>query len=502
MNLNIYNSIINGTLHPKTINNRIQFSELVHSINNEPNELSEINRSLENLLVALLPSCVQNEQIANINSYFESVDYTPIRNFHLEPNIILAKPTGETIEQKFYTYIINLEARRIKLQLLANVSIIKDNIQNRSEIKTVLNQLLKHAKQLSQLDLCNTLSLLQNHIIKLYFELILIFSQILKDSDYYTFADFHTVCFNRLPESNFVNEYEVAKNVQLAQKAIYENDTIENSQLILKTIYQLAEGSNNINVNPTIIALENYIFLKHLDRGEYEFEQLFNKQFIANCIKEEKEQFKQKYEREELGLERANIIDEILTELSTLVPDINKSPQDSLIKQLLLFLKQQHEVYIKEPATVFKTTIQKQASETKGKPLPTTKPMKQKEKIAIAQKHLSFLNGINPKDQRRFMSEEQYSRLMSYVVHLVTKDEIPSNINKIPKTNISKSWIKYTFYLIHKEYYTNINDTWIEFIQAVFEEYSKNETQLSTIKTKFSVAPSGYHQFIKQVIAE
>ena len=36
---------------------------------------------------------------------------------------------------------------------------------------------------------------------------------------------------------------------------------------------------------------------------------------------------------------------------------------------------------------------------------------------------------------------------------------------------------------------------WIEFMQKVFDEYSPDITTQSTLKTKFSVSPSGYSQF-------
>lgn len=54
-------------------------------------------------------------------------------------------------------------------------------------------------------------------------------------------------------------------------------------------------------------------------------------------------------------------------------------------------------------------------------------------------------------------------------------------------------------YLIHQELYSSIQDTWIQFMQAAFVEFSERTVSFDTLKTKFSVYPSGYKQMVKTI---
>ena len=126
--------------------------------------------------------------------------------------------------------------------------------------------------------------------------------------------------------------------------------------------------------------------------------------------------------------------------------------------------------------------------------------MQIKTKLAIANRHLAFLNGVNPKNNEQYMSENDYVLLVGYVEHLIQYEIIPTITRKIPKYNIPKTWLKYTLYVIHEELYSSIQDIWIEFMQAVFNEFSPKIVEFSTLKTKFSVFPSGYNQRVKQVL--
>ena len=65
-----------------------------------------------------------------------------------------------------------------------------------------------------------------------------------------------------------------------------------------------------------------------------------------------------------------------------------------------------------------------------------------KSKFAIAHKHLAFLNGVNPQNNERIMSESDYKLMIAYVEHLIQHDSIPKITKKIPRPNLGKTWFR------------------------------------------------------------
>jgi hypothetical protein len=340
-------------------------------------------------------------------------------------------------------------------------------------------------------------SVLLSQIVKLYFEITLLFDVLLSEKDYISFADFFALRLNRQADEGETAAYQKALHIHHAQQ-LYSNFDSAAASNLLSQLYGDLERTPTDNTLAVICALENAVFLQHI-QALPPFEQIISPEFATLIIKEQKGILRQRYEREEIALDRANAIDEIITEIS--VKDIFKLKDSRAIAcNLLLFLNTQKEIYLKEPSALFKVVIEKQTTDIKKKPQPTIKPMQIKTKLAIAHKHLAFLNGVNPKNNERYMSENDYTLLVGYVEHLIQNGTIPTITRKIPKCNIPKTWLKYTLYLIHEELYSSIRDSWIEFMQAAFDEFSPKIVEFSTLKTKFSVFPSGYNQRVKQVL--
>ena len=87
-----------------------------------------------------------------------------------------------------------------------------------------------------------------------------------------------------------------------------------------------------------------------------------------------------------------------------------------------------------------------------------------------------YLNGENEK-QEKIMTTEQYMLMIEYVNHLVDKKEVPKIKNKIEKLNITKSLLRFTFWVLHKELYTSktIKEDYINFLIAVFQDFENWE---------------------------
>ena len=500
MELKIYDSIIHGSLQPQSGQTPAEYSEISYLLDNVPPTLPEIESRLQQVIGRNLQVNFNADTPVNITQFLSNPNYTSVSADYFPPEISLPLPAATTTIQRFYYFVITAEAQRIKLRLLQSVEVLKDDICAKQEIINVLELLARYAKNIREHPQTNPIfDFLLTQIVKLYFEITLMFDVLLSEKNYISFADFFSLRLNRQADEGETAAYQKALHIHQAQRLFSSLEAVNVQNLLAQLYADLEITPTDNTLIAVICALENSVFLQHIQQAIPPFEQIISVEFAALIIKEQKSILRQRYEREEVAIDRANAIDEIITEFS--VKDIFKIKDNRAIAHnLLSFLNSQKEIYLKEPSAVFKVVIEKQTTDLKKKPQPTIKPMQIKTKLAIAHKHLAFLNGVNPSNNQRIMLESDYTLLVEYVGHLIQSGKIPTITRKIPKCNIGKTWFRYTLYLIHKELYSSIQDVWIEFMQAVFDEFSPKEVEFSTIKTKFSQPPSGYNQFVNKII--
>ena len=123
-----------------------------------------------------------------------------------------------------------------------------------------------------------------------------------------------------------------------------------------------------------------------------------------------------------------------------------------------------------------------------------------KQQIDTAQEYLKFLNCEYK--GKRFMSEGDYRRMLSWVEVLIRDGKCPEQAG-ILTLNHSKDWVKYTLYLIQKEVMNfKKDDEWVRLAWII----GGSEGEFSTIKTKFSTAPKvvrnrvGYDEVVSQLV--
>jgi hypothetical protein len=493
MNLPITQSILHGALRPSNMPD-IAFQALARKFNNLPSNLNDI----EKLFISELGNYAvfDFEKAVAINNIAPD-EYTSIKEYTIKPKIEIYKEEAiQTPQIIFYNAITNAEATRIKIALLNYSTVVQSNIDTRQELKETLRQIKTYIKKASE-----TASIyyqdLQANLIKLHYELAITFDALLTENDFTAFEDLYLECFNHYPSIAELTAYQAAKLIQEAQTQIALNCDIQEAQnLLLDICNPIKLTPDNSTLFTIGIALENYVFLKLTNQAIPSFDQLINSDFVNLITKEQKSILRQRYEREEIAIDRANAIDEIFNELpfnTTLESTL------SITNNLSVFLNQQKDIYLKDPSAIYKVVIEKQTSDSK-KPQPTIKPMQVKSKLAIAHKHLAFLNGVNPQNNERIMSESDYKLMIGYIQHLIQFDSIPKITKKIPRANLGKTWFRYSIYLVHKELYASIQDLWIDFMQQVFDEFSPEVVTFSTLKTKFSQQPSGYNQFVNKVL--
>ena len=494
MNLPIAQSILHGALRPSNLPD-IAYQALARKFNNLPSNLNEI----EKLFISELGNyAIFNFDKAIAINNIAPDEYTYIKEYAIKPKIEFPKEeTIHTPQTVFYNAIIYAESIRIKIALLNFSTVVKSNIDTRQELKETLRQIKSYLKKASETDDVY-FQYLQTNLIKLYYELTITFDALLSENDFVAFDDLYFECFNHYSSADELKAYQAAKLIQEVQTHIAIYCNIQEAQDLLADICKAIKLSPDNSTLFTIgIALENYVFLKLTNQSIPSFDQLINRDFVNLITKEQKSILRQRYEREEIAIDRANAIDDIFTELSFGKPLQN---QLSIPNNLSIFLNQQKDIYLKDPSAIYKVVIEKQTSDSKKMPQPTIRPMQIKSKLAIAHKHLAFLNGVNPQNNERIMSESDYNLMIAYIQDLIQHDRIPKITRKIPRANLGKTWFRYSIYLIHKELYSSIQDLWIEFMQQAFDEFSPKVITFSTLKTKFSQQPSGYNQFIKKVL--
>lgn len=493
MNLSIYHNILHGAIRPGQIDDSY-LTEIANLLDRKPEEFKQIEEHLQTVLSPVLTLEFNDENILNINNLLSEIKYTPIDHDNLKIHIETDEPVINTIKDKFYVHVLSLEAQRVKLRLLKYTELIQDDICSRQHIKGVLSQIKRFIKASIERE-DPIYKLLKTELIELYFELTLIFESLFSSTDFQSFDNFYLTVVGQPATSKEIFNYKKAEIICRARHAIkFNSSEIPTIYADVVQLYNTSE--NDLPLKQAAENLENYIIIEN-ETGTYPtLLNLSDNTYISDRYDRIKNNYMQQLEKLQFGIERANMIEGFMQKLELTIPGlrINSDNTKSIPRLLFEFLDKQYNAYIKEPSASFPVKQDNADIRVKEKPKPTIKPMKVGEKLNIATTHLAFLDGINPKNQERFMLKENYNRLVEYVKYLITENKIPNNIKKIPTGNINKSWYVFTLYLIHKSIYSQINDVWIEFIQKVFEGYSKENIKFKTLKTKFSVEPSGYGQ--------
>lgn len=313
MNLPIAQSILHGALRPSNLPD-IAFQALARKFNNLPSNLNDI----EKLFISELGNYAifDFEKAIAINNIAPD-EYTSIKEYTFKPKIEISKEESlQTPQTIFYNTIVNAEANRIKIALLNYSTVVQSNIDTRQELKETLRLIKSHIKKATK-TADTYYQDLQTNLVKLYYELTISFDVLLTENDFTTFEDLYLECFNRYPSVDELNAYQAAKLIHEAQTLIALNNDIQKTQNLLGDICSSIElNSHNSTLLTVGIALENYLFLKQINQAIPSFDQLINSDFANLITKEQKSILRQRYEREEIAIDRANAIDDIFTELS------------------------------------------------------------------------------------------------------------------------------------------------------------------------------------------
>jgi hypothetical protein len=501
MELTIYNNIIHGSLNPQSGQATADYSEISHLLNNCPETLPEI----EKLLNQILP---RNSQVnfnadipVNITQLLSNPNYTSIDVDYFPPEINLFLPVPQTPNQRFYYLVITAEAKRIKLRLLQSLETLKDDISTKAEIKGVLKLLARYTKNIGEHTQPNSIfDCLRTQIIKLYFEIMLIFDVLLTEKDYKPFSDFYFSQLNRQADESETVAYQKALHIHQAQRLFDSFNTADAQSLLSQLYADLEKSLTNSRLIAVICVLENAVFLQAENTTVPVFAQIADSNFAKSILKDKKQIFSNQLNTLSNAREVLSEIENItekLPDFPATTPEVVALLTSSVARQLGLWLVEQKEIYKNNAAQIFVPTTQNEETKT-AKPKATQQKMNTQQQKNIAQKRIAFLAGYNRKNEK-IMIDDDFARLTTYIYSLIDTGTLPTNIQPISQIGTTSEYLRYTFYLIHKDLYTTrpIRPEWIDLLHASFIQFKDVEKE--TIRKKFSTKPTHYDSDIQEI---
>jgi hypothetical protein len=502
MELVIYNSIIHGTLQPQGEQPPAHYSEISHLLQEIPAVLPELETRLNQVLGKNSQVNFNADTPQNITQFLSNPNYTRIALDYFAPEITLPLPQATKPFQRFYYFVITAEAQRIKLRLLQSVEILTDDICGKQEIKGVLALLARYAKNIREHTQPNPIfDFLLMQIVKLYFELTLIFDVLLTETDYSPFADFYSFRLNRQADESETAAYQKALHIHQAQRLYNDFDSAAAQNLLMQLFADLEKTTTDNTLIAVICALENAVFLQAEKAAIPDFSEIVNANFSKSLLKDRKQAFYQQlnaFSNAREALAEIETVAENLPDFPATTPEVAALLTSSVARQLHSWLAEQKEIYKNNAAQIFIPTVQNEGMKT-TKPKATQQKITTQKQKELTQKRIAFLVGYN-RHNEKIMSDDDFARLTTYIFLLIDTGTVPPNIQPISQTGTTSEYLRYTFYLIHKELYTTrpIRPEWIDLLHAVFTQFQDVEKE--TTRKKFSAVPQHYETDIKEIV--
>ena len=249
-----------------------------------------------------------------------------------------------------------------------------------------------------------------------------------------------------------------------------------------------------------VVALENLIFIQktgNTNRPErIDFDQLTSHDSVNKIYEEGQHHLSELIEREQTIVGRLEVIHDEFKKLRFLNDpiDIGDFHEESIPKRLIGYL----EIRKRYPEQNRRNNLAVEVAQIPkdGRPILERNSKLIEGHKKIASDHLSFFRGLFV-TKMKIMTQVDFERMIKYTFTLIETDKLPDPIERIKQIGLPNEWIRYTYYLIHRDIYTTkqIRIVWIDFLHAVFNQF--DNTDPKTTKTKFSTRPSNYDHDIK-----
>jgi len=501
MNLQLTDGIIHGMLHPRHATD-LPFPELYRKLSSLPATLPELRDTLRTALGKYINFQFE-EKIPDITLLVSDI-YTPVLTCYISPEINMEHIACEdTPQTRFYDAVMRAEVKLTKLTLLEHARNFRSDIETRNEVREVLSYLCEYIRYINRHVECasDIFCMLTRYLVKLYYEVAILFEEILKATDYRPFDDFFYDAFSCYPSKKQVEAYHCAIYIGKVQRAIMSGKPVADLQPLLQKVTGLLDTCpEHTSLLAVATILENAIFLQQSSKVQNE-EVLLEQEVPLQQLGDKTETIRISRECQQ------TINDDILSRTNPReIIGILEKEQESLTwilpcKALLFTIPRQLNRWLEEQIELCRMNIAQ--SFLPVEPVARQSSLKAKRTkaeiskcIRQAHKRLDFLSGCNPQN-RKIISDTDYNRLLLYTdSFLQTGGELPADIHSI-NTGTSIEHLRYTYYLLYKEDCSRSipRECFINFLHAVFSQFAN--TEKSTTAKVFSKAPKSYTQDVK-----
>lgn len=316
MKSQIFEEIIDGKIAPNYRRDISEYQPILKILYEKP---SDFKRAEE-----LLSSVFKENPDIDLNlEIFEEIvgesaenQYTQIKEYYYPVNLqlpVLSSRQNSSPHERYYNAIIALESIRIRGYLIQYVNNIKSDEVSKKMIINVLEKITDYISKINNLlfdgdfidgsgqleqfydgyegeeYLGTTRVIYKNYahsLVKLYFELVILFYDIIEGSDYLRIADMYDHNLTSLRgEKLLPKNVHIAYLVRQSQKAIAEE---ADRQTILKLLKDFRDynidNQASRETRDVILALDNYLYFKNLGIEIPSFDKLILKSY-DNTVK-------------------------------------------------------------------------------------------------------------------------------------------------------------------------------------------------------------------------
>lgn len=318
-------------------------------------------------------------------------------------------------------------------------------------------------------------------IVHLFFELQEVFIEVVKS------AIIPKAFFQTFLKELYNDKYLHPSQAYYEHKLMFYIDNKLFSFNAIDKIFTNLKAEEELEQKELVVAkYENAIYLHCLKHNPGDIQNLLNHTLVAELFSSEKATIQNKINSLQLGLDRLDVVNDELNKLY--YTDGSTKNHHSIPSMLYHWLMSQMAVYTNTASNTFAQVTDKRPV---AQPKAIIKQVHIQEQKSFAYQHLSFLKGANAQNQI-IMSGKQFEYLIDRVNVLIETDLVPEIKEPLPQINLATIYIRYTFYLLHKEFFTTktIKDCWINFLHDMFTQFENADR--TTTKTKFSEKPPLY----------
>lgn len=270
-------------------------------------------------------------------------------------------------------------------------------------------------------------------------------------------------------------------------KLMFYIDSKHFSYNSIKKIFDDLKAETVLEQKELVLAkYENAIYLQMIGYNPAEIKNLLNHTLVSELFNDCKTSIQNRLNGIQLGIDRLDVINEEINKIY--FTDVSIKNHQSVPSLIYHWLQTQANVYTNAASNVFTTVA---SNKSISEPRAIIKKANVEEQKTIAFQHLSFLQGVNMQNEK-IMTSGHFRLLIEAVNSLIEFDTVPEIKIPIPQINLATNYIRYTFYVLHKNLYLTktIKDSWINFLHDMFSQFKNAER--TTTKAKFSEKPPMY----------